>query len=127
MQRLNGLLATLATSLLLGASGTIAQDKVELRFFCTSDTGGCDVWNELLTKYEETNPGVDVVVDHLPYKAELETRPVQLAAGEGPDIAVVTDLAGLKRYYLDLTPYVDAAKFEADYGPSLAWLRGEDG
>lgn len=127
MLRFKGLLSVLATSFLLGASGTIAQDKVELRFFCTSDTGGCDVWNELLTKYEEANPGVDVVVDHLPYKAELESLPVQLAAGEGPDMAVVTDLAGLKRYYLDLTSYVDAAKFEADYGPSLAWLRGEDG
>ena len=126
MQRYNRLLAMLATSLLLGASGTVAQDQVELRFFCTSDTGGCDVWNELLTRFTEANPTIHVTVDHLPYKAELETLPVQLAAGEGPDIAAVTDLAGLKRFYLDLTPYVDAARFEADYAPSLQWLRGDD-
>lgn len=126
MHRFNSSLALLATSLLLGASGAVAQDQVELRFFCTSDTGACDVWNELLAKYTETTPAVHVTVDHLPYKAELETLPVQLAAGEGPDLAVVTDLGGLKRYYLDLTPYVDAARFEADYGPSLQWLRGDD-
>lgn len=127
MLRLNYVLAALASTLLLGAVGTQAQEKVDLRFFCTSDTGGCDIWNELLGRFEADNPTIHVAVDHLPYKAELETLPVQLAAGEGPDIAAVTDLAGLKRYYLDLTPYVDAERFEAQYGPSLAWLRGDDG
>ncbi len=124
--KLNRTLLALLSASILVAPGAQAQDKVELRFFCTSDTGGCDVWNELLKRFEADNPGIDVVVDHVPYKAELETLPVQLAAGEGPDIAAVTDLAGLKRYYLDLTPYVDVAAFEADYGPSLQWLRGDD-
>jgi len=31
----------------------------------------------------------------------IEQLPVQLAAGEGPDIARVTDLGGLNKFYLD--------------------------
>lgn len=126
MLRLNGLAVALTASLMFGVSGAAGQERADLRFFCTSDTGGCDVWKELLSEFTEANPDITVTVDHLPYRAELESLPVQLAAGEGPDIAAVTDLAGLKRFYLDLTPYVDAARFEANYGPSLQWLRGDD-
>ena len=55
----------------------------------------------------------------------IETLPVQLAAGEGPDIARVTDLGGLNKYYLDLTPQLGArAKYwEDNFGPTLKWLR----
>jgi len=127
MLRMNSVMAALAVPLLFGTTAGHAQDNVELRFFCTSDTGGCDIWGELLGEFEQENPNIHVTVDHVPYRAELETLPVQLAAGEGPDIAAVTDLAGLKRYYLDLTPYVDAARYEAQYGPSLSWLRGDAG
>ena len=51
---------------------------------------------------------------------------MQLAAGEGPDIARVTDLGGLNKFYLDLTPLLGArAKYwEDNFGPSLKWLRG---
>jgi alpha-1,4-digalacturonate transport system substrate-binding protein len=49
---------------------------------------------------------------------------VQLGAGEGPDIARVTDLGGLNKFYLDITPYVKNPKYwEANFGKSLAWLR----
>ena len=55
----------------------------------------------------------------------IDTLPVQLAAGEGPDIARVTDLGGLNKYYLDLTPQLGArAKYwEDNFGPTLKWLR----
>ena len=49
---------------------------------------------------------------------------MQLAAGEGPDIARVTELGGPSKYYLDITPYVKDAKYwEANFGQTLAWLR----
>ena len=44
--------------------------------------------------------------------------PVQLEAGAGPDLAFVTNLGGLQPCYVDLTPYVDAAAWEAAYGTS---------
>jgi ABC-type glycerol-3-phosphate transport system substrate-binding protein len=76
------------------------------------------------SRFEADNEGIDVVVDVVPYQAILENLPVQLAAGTGPDIAKVTDLGGLNEYYLDLTPYVDAAYWEASFGGTLDWYRG---
>ena len=51
---------------------------------------------------------------------------MQLAAGEGPDIARVTDLGGLNKFYLDLAPHLGArAKYwEDNFGTTLPWLRG---
>jgi alpha-1,4-digalacturonate transport system substrate-binding protein len=49
---------------------------------------------------------------------------VQLAAGQGPDIARVTDLGGLSKYYLDVRPHLkNAAYMEANFGSTLPWLR----
>ena len=74
-------------------------------------------------------PASRSMIDKVPYKAVVETLPVQLAAGEGPDIARVTDLGGLNKFYLDLTPALGArAKYwEDNFGPSLKWLRGGPG
>jgi alpha-1,4-digalacturonate transport system substrate-binding protein len=80
---------------------------------CYSDGNECEVYDDVLDRFEAENEGIDVVVDVVPYQAILENLPVQLAAGTGPDIAKVTDLGGLNEYYLDLTPYVDAAYWEA--------------
>jgi alpha-1,4-digalacturonate transport system substrate-binding protein len=65
-----------------------------------------------------------VAVDVVPYQAILENLPVQLAAGEGPDLAKVTDLGGLNEYYLDLAPYVDAPIGKKAFGGTLDWYRG---
>ncbi len=80
---------------------------------------------DLLDRFEAENPGITVIVDELPYATGiLQTLPIQLAAGEGPDMARVTDLGGLSQYYLDLTPYLeDAAYWEENFGPFLTWLR----
>ena len=78
----------------------------EIRVACYSDGNECEVTQELAKRFEAQNSDVKVVIDKVPYKAIVETLPVQLAAGEGPDIARVTDLGGLSRYYLDITPYV---------------------
>src|SRR5262249_10403015 len=95
-----------------------------IRVGCYSDGNECEVTQELAKRFEAQNTDVKVVVDKVPYKAITETLPVQLAAGEGPDIARVTDLGGLSRYYLDITPYVkDPKAWEANFGQTLKWLR----
>src|SRR6185436_6587333 len=98
----------------------------EIRVQCYSDGNECEVTADLAKRFEARNPGTKVIIDKVPYKAVVETLPVQLAAGEGPDIARVTDLGGLNRYYLDLTPQLGArAKYwEDNFGPTLKWLRG---
>ena len=61
----------------------------------------------------------------MPYKAINETLPVQLASGQGPDMARVVDLGGLSRYrarYASLsskTPPIGRTNF----GPFLEWMR----
>ena len=100
----------------------------EIRVMCYQDGNECDVTKELAKRFEADNKDVTVIVDTVPYKAITEQLPVQLGAGEGPDIARVTDLGGLSRYYLDITPYVkDAKQWEASYGKALTWLRPTPG
>ena len=72
-----------------------------------------------------TNPGTKVILDVVPYKTINEQLPVQLAAGQGPDIARVTELGGLSKYYLDISPYVkDRVYWETNFGATLPWPRG---
>jgi hypothetical protein len=103
-------LATAAIALLAGAGS--GQAASELRFTCYEDGNECQVMQELLERFESGNPDIAVAVDVVPYKAILESLPVQLAADEGPDLARVTDLGGLHQYYLDLSPYVDRDYWE---------------
>ena len=109
----------LSLSLAVGAAGA-----GEIRVACYSDGNECEVTQDLAKRFEAQNADVKVVIDKVPYKAILEQLPVQLAAGEGPDIARVTDLGGLSKYYLDITPYVKDPKYwEANFGQTLPWMR----
>ena len=101
-----------------------AQQPVELRYTCYGDANECEVQRDLLDRFEADNPDIKVTLDKVPYKAILESLPVQLAAGEGPDMARVTDLGGLSKYYLDLRPHLeDPAYWEQNFGPTLKWMR----
>jgi len=115
-------LAGAAAMLTMAAPG-VALAQTELRFTCYGDGNECEVMRELLDRFEADNPDITVALDKVPYKAILESLPVQLAAGEGPDLARVTDLGGLHPYYLDLAPYVDAAYWEANFGDTQDWYR----
>ena len=110
---------------LVAAAAASSALAAEIRVQCYSDGNECEVTADLAKRFETRNPGTKVIVDKVPYKAVVETLPVQLAAGEGPDIARVTDLGGLNKYYLDLTPHLGArAKYwEDNFGPTLKWLR----
>ena len=46
------------------------------------------------------------------------------------NLARVTNLGGLNKFYLDLKPYIDATYWEQNYGATLPWYRkpsGDDG
>lgn len=96
----------------------------EIRVACYSDGNECEATQELLPKFEKEYPDVKVVIDKLPYKAIIESLPVQLAAGKGPDIARTTDFGVISQYFLDLRPLVkDPAYWDANFGATLDWLR----
>ncbi|MGY3438369.1 ABC transporter substrate-binding protein [Marinovum sp. KMM 9989] len=113
----------LVAGLGMAASAATAQ---EIRFMCYSDGNECEVYDDLLTRFEAENDGVNVIVDVVPYQAILENLPVQLAAGTGPDMAKVTDLGGLNEYYLDLAPHVDTGYWDTSFGDTLDWYRKGD-
>ena len=118
---------TLQVSTLALIASVGAASAQELRFMCYQDGNECDVWAQQFERFSADNPGITVVVDEVPYAAILESLPVQLEVGEGPDLARVTDYGGLARYMLDVRPYVsDADAIEARYGQSLAWARVGD-
>jgi ABC-type glycerol-3-phosphate transport system substrate-binding protein len=99
-------------------------EEVELRMTWYTDGNEDVVMRDLLDRFEAENPNIKVVMDTIAYDAILENLPIQLAAGEGPDMARVTDLGGLSKFYLDLKPYLsDPAYWEESFGTTLPWLR----
>ena len=122
--QLSGVCAALAAGVtVLVAAQAGAQ---ELRVQCYSDGNECEVTGDIAKRFEAANAGVKIVIDKVPYKAVVEQLPVQLAAGEGPDIARVTDLGGLNKYYLDLTPHLGAARakyWQDNFASTLDWFR----
>jgi len=115
--------AAVAASLLTPVA---AQAETTLRMSWYSDGNEGEVLLDLLKRFEARNPDIKVVVDQVPFKAINETLPVQLASGQGPDLARVTDLGGVARYTLDLRPYLqDPGYWERNFGPFLEWMRPE--
>src|SRR5471032_1986580 len=100
----------------------VAQTQLRMTWYSDGNEG--EVITDLVKKFEAKNPDIKVTIDQVPFKAINETLPVQLAAGEGPDMARVVDLGGVARYMLDLRPYLkDPAYWEKNFGPFLLWMR----
>lgn len=118
------LLKTTALGLIVAIAPIVTANGQQITVWA-GDTGtGGKIFAELAEKFEAENPGVDVVVEEVSYQTLVESLPVQLEAGEGPDIAIITDLGGLSRFYQDISSYVDDAYFEQEWSQTLQWLRG---
>jgi alpha-1,4-digalacturonate transport system substrate-binding protein len=108
---------------LVSALSTAVQ-AADIRVMCYQDGVECEVTAAIAKRFEAQNPGTKVILDVVPYKTIVEQLPVQLAAGQGPDIARVTDLGGLSKYYLDISASIKDAKYwETNFGATLPWLR----
>lgn len=112
--------ALLALGLLASA---VAQVELRMTWYNDGDEGA--VMRDLLDRFEAENPDITIIIDTVPYAAGIQqSLPLQLASGDGPDFARVTDLGGLSQYYLDLGPYLaDTAYWEENFGPFLDWMR----
>lgn len=117
----------LLLALLLPGSLLLAQDPIEVRFTCYQDGTECDVYEDLLSRFEEANPGIDVVIDRVEYQAILDSLPVNVEVGEGPDIARLTNFTQLRDFYLNLRPLMeDPALLDDNFNPAvLAAFRNE--
>ena len=115
---------TLAAALLASAAITTAGAAASLRITCYSDGSECEVTQELAQRFTAANPEVQITIDKVAYKAIQESLPVQLAAGNGPDIARVTDFGAIAKYFLDMRPLLpDAAYWQTNFGATLPWMQ----
>ena len=116
---------TLAAAALAAFGGMASNaDAADIRIACYSDGNECPATRTLAERFMKDNADIRITIDEMPYKQILESVPVQLAAGNGPDIARVSDFGQVAPYQLDLTPYLkDAAYWQSAYGPVLDWMR----
>ncbi|MBI3507742.1 MAG: carbohydrate ABC transporter substrate-binding protein, partial [Proteobacteria bacterium] len=120
--RFNGTFAAVC-ALTVWTGAALAQAPVELRYMCYADANECEVSRELLDRFEKANTGIKVVVDKVGFNVIREQLETRLEAGQGPDMARVTNLGGLNKYYLDLRPLVEAKYWEDNFGQTLDWMR----
>ena len=113
-------LGTASAFALVSAAPALAQ---ELSFMISDVDGKANIIAEFAERYKAENPDVTITMNVVGYDVIREQLPIQLEAGTGPDLAFVTNLGGLHNYYVDLTPHVDAAAWEAAYGAVLPWYR----
>jgi len=115
------LAALFAAALLIG----VAIAQVELRMTWYDDGNEGQVMRQLLDRFQDENPDIRVIMDTVPYAAGIQqSLPLQLASGQGPDLARVTDFGALQPYFLDMRPYFSNPDYwEENFGPFLSWMR----
>ncbi len=107
-------------SAMISATSALA---VDLDLMISDVDAKANLVAELAGRYQAENPDVNIQLNVVGYDVIREQLPIQLEAGTGPDLAFVTNLGGLNPYYVDLTPFVDADAWEANYGAVLPWYR----
>lgn len=119
------MLVLLALSLGLTA---LAQDKTELRFTCYQDGNECEVYTQLLIAFNLDNPDIEVIIDDPGYNFILESLPVSVEVGEGPDIARITAFNDFAGFYLNLRPLMeDPSVIEDNYNAAVLDAFREEG
>lgn len=122
MKKMKLALATLGLGLM--TTTALAGD---VRIMWYSDGVEGEVMKDLVARFMAENPGINVILDEVAYKVVQEQLQIQLEAGEGPDIARVTNIKALAPHWLDLTPYLsDAEYWKTNFGAHADWMR-EDG
>ena len=113
-------LAALAAGLL--SSTTAFAGDVRVMWYSDGVEG--EVIQDLLNRFMEQNPDINVVLDNVAYQVIQEQLPIELEAGRGPDIARVTNIKALAGHWLDLTPHIaDPEYWRANLGEQFDWMR----
>jgi alpha-1,4-digalacturonate transport system substrate-binding protein len=117
---------TLVATALMALMGSTALAG-DVRMMWYSDGVEGEVMKDLVARFMAENPGINLILDEVPYKVVQEQLQIQLEAGEGPDIARVTNIKTLAPHWLDLTPYLsDPEYWRTNFGTHADWMR-EDG
>ncbi|MBY3236975.1 ABC transporter substrate-binding protein [Rhizobium laguerreae] len=113
----------LATASFAWAGTAMAQTQTITFLFTDDDQAYVERMEALSKEFETAHPDIKVNFVSSGYDAVAKQLPVQLAIGEGPDIAKITDWQ-LAPYYLDMRPLMkDPDGFAKLHGESLNTLR----
>lgn len=103
-------------------------EGVELRFTFYADGNEADVMQALLDDFMAENPGINVVLDVVPYATIDEQLPVQVETGEGPDLARITNFGAYAGALLDLREHLeDSSYYEASFPVPILEAMGYGG
>ncbi|MBB5551222.1 ABC transporter substrate-binding protein [Rhizobium lentis] len=121
---LSGALAlALATFSFAWSSVAMAESQTITFLFTDDDQAYVERMEALSKEFETAHPDIKVNFVSSGYDAVAKQLPVQLAIGEGPDVAKITDWQ-LAPYYLDMRPLMkDPDGFAKLHGDSLNTLR----
>ena len=108
------------------AISSFGVNAAEIKFVCYQDANECDVLKDMSSVWEGST-GNTVNFEIVGYDVVRDQLENLLESGAAPDVARVTNLGGLNKFYLDLTPYVDSAAWETNYGATLPWYRKPSG
>jgi alpha-1,4-digalacturonate transport system substrate-binding protein len=113
---------SILTAALLAASSAAHAGDVRVMWYSDGVEGA--VIEDLLNRFMGDNPDIHVILDNVAYQVIQEQLPIQLQAGQGPDIARVTNLKEQADHWLDLTPYLeDPDYWRANFSDTLDWMR----
>ncbi|ASR10685.1 ABC transporter substrate-binding protein (plasmid) [Rhizobium leguminosarum bv. viciae] len=113
----------LATASFAWSSVAMAETQTITFLFTDDDQAYVERMEALSKEFETAHPDIKVNFVSSGYDAVAKQLPVQLAIGEGPDIAKITDWQ-LAPYYLDMRPLMkDPDGFAKLHGESLNTLR----
>jgi alpha-1,4-digalacturonate transport system substrate-binding protein len=106
----------------------VPVEVTDIRIMMSIHSAAEQVMEDLLDRFESENPDINVILDVVPYPTILEILPLQLETGLGPDIAKVSNIAGLYEYYLDMRPYLsDPAYWEENMGLTIEHMNPDGG
>lgn len=115
---------TILAAFAVGLMTSTAAYAGDVRIMWYSDGVEGEVMKDLVGRFMKENPGINVILDNVAYSVIKEQLPIQLEAGNGPDIARVTALKDLSKHWLDLRPLVKDAKYWDDnFGDKADWMR----
>jgi alpha-1,4-digalacturonate transport system substrate-binding protein len=103
--------------------GATAAGAVELDLMMSDVDGKADILREMAERYAADNPDVSFNFNLVGYNVIRDQLVLQMEAGTGPDIVMTTNIGTHSPFMVDLTPYVDAATWEDQYGAVLPWYR----
>ncbi|MBB4008801.1 ABC transporter substrate-binding protein [Allorhizobium taibaishanense] len=123
MSRLLSGLSGLALAALALSQPAMAETKTITFLFTDDDQSYVEHMAALSKEFEASHPDVKINFVSSGYEAVAKQLPVQLAVGEGPDLAKITDWQ-LAPFFLDMRPYMkDPDGYAKLHGDSLNQIR----